>query len=330
MLGKCLLSIAAFLLLYPVVSAPAEPPATQPADSQQSVRWAERPRLLIWVIPGALDESQKLGRTDDLQVLTRDKDAVAAYGFDLIAIPADGLITPGHPDDETRRLQMACRALPDHVIISTPPIGDEGWEANHDRARMERLVGKDAVEDIGRLTRRQHLAHLSRVEAAGYALNLSHLGLGSPAPKPEAVSFYADTFAAMCKEKNRRCFLWFSTKALADAGASAVISRVVEATKGRVEGYVWTEAPPLAVPNQPPLDATLAKVVEITPVDKTVMQYHHGKKLQTGTPKGVVEFTSACRQTKVDAFAVVAPWSQLNAKLWGDFYQVKTPPKANP
>ena len=316
---RSLLTVAACLLCLPALS-PAQTPTTKPADSKEPVRWPSRPRMVIWSTPGA-EEKPKHGKPSDLLALTQEKDAVAAHGFDLIAVHADGLVQSGHPDDEIRRLQMACKAMPGKVLLGTLPIGTDGWEANQNRPRMELAVGKAAVDDVAQITRQRHFGNLAQVDAAGYALVFAHLNRDSKALKPDALAFYADSFLALCKEKNKRCYLWFSADFLRDENGTALVRRVIESTKGRVEAYVWMDVPKVVAAGQIPLDDLLRKITELTPADKTIIQYRHDKKLKTETPAKVLDFAEACRQQKIDAFAVETPWAQLKLKKWAEFYK---------
>ena len=294
-----------------------------------------------WVLPGQLTADKEASLRDLLK--KQPADSI----FQALAVPVAPATWGG---DEAGQVAVANRlqaAYPGKLILITPTVGTEGWEASNNVPSVG-AAGPGAPQ-----TQAQWLHGLEACKGDKVGLVISSADLGAtPRVQGEtppldmtvvkAIGGYVKTFAQWCHAHGKTCLIWLPAEALTLPGGTAALQlpaepltgpgnkaalRMVAKAGGKlVDRWVWTDAAGMSNTNLPGL---LKQICAITPGDNVVLEYSPGAP-GTDTPAHAEAFMAAAQAAGIDRFAVAGTPEQMTGEGWGDFFKglslVMTPP----
>lgn len=218
------------------------------------------------------------------------------------------------------------------LIAATVPAGTEGWETSFNSRLAQRNGGSyDASKAIGEA---DWLKLLEGVDAGMFTWVLEQ-----PArmPKPEQAARSARAFVSAVKTRKKKVVIWLSAQALGPQ--PTLIREVCAATKDSADFFAWMDVPEMiamkALGHRPSsaeegkmtpamlaeLDKVLDAILELSPREKTVMQWINSPMFPTQDAAGTSAYIAACQKKGIGHFVVLGSANLLDREPWGEFYR---------
>jgi hypothetical protein len=308
LLGQTVLAISAAAY----AESPAESPGVQPIESL----WL----LTIPHVLGTGESDAALEKTLKQWQPTGVFDAAL-----LLKFPP----TFADPQDFNRRVTTLMKEVGGRFIISTLPVGKEGWESSANERFAQKLSAAGVKYDPSKaLSQREWLETLKDLNVDTWAWVLEH---GARIPSPEEAGRSAGEFARIAKSQHKQAVIWLTAQALTH-GMERLMQGICEATRSDADFYVWMDIPgeSLAAGESQWRETTnslLDKILLLTPKEKTVIQWLNNPKWPTGNVEGTKTYIRLCQAKGINRFGVLCPpQGLLDREPWREFY--RTLPKA--
>jgi hypothetical protein len=309
--------IAASAMLSLSVPAPAaDTPAESPHEST-----AIQPIESIWLLtiprfPGTDEADAALAR--------KIKEWQAINVFDAVSL-LDYPPTFVGEKDFAKAANALIAETGARFLITTLPVGKEGWESSANPRLAQRLAGThfDASKSM---TEAEWLETMKAVNADiwGWVPEAS-----ARIPTPDEAARSAGEFAKFAKAQHKQVVIWLTAEALS-RGQKEMMRRICEATRNDADFYCWmdVEAETLRAGEsqwQQTMAQVLDEILALTPKEKTVIQWINSPKWPAKDVEGTKAYIRVCQSKGINHFAMLTNLgpgrSMLEQEPWREFYR---------
>jgi hypothetical protein len=286
---------------------PKESPGIQPIESL----WL----LTIPHFPGTSESDAALAKTLKQWQPTGVFDACS-----LLKFPP----TFTDPQDFNRRANALMKEVGGRFIISTLPVGKEGWETSANERFAQKLATAGSHYDASKaMSQQEWLETLKDVNADTWAWVMEH---SARMPTPEEAGRSAGEFARVAKAQHKQAVIWLTAQALTH-GMEGLMQGICDATRADADFYVWMDLPGESLSAGEPqwpetMNSLLDKIRKMTPPQKTVIQWLNNPRWPTGNVEGTKTYIRLCQAKGINRFGVLMPpQGLLDREPWREFYR---------
>jgi acetyl esterase/lipase len=286
----------------------------QPAPARPAVSptLPLRPIASLWWAPdGFLSAENEAGLT---AALLKWNAAGVFDAFPMRILPPTFVA----PDDVLTRFQRLNKAVDGRIILSTFPVGTEGWETSNNQTLAQRLERLEVRFDPSRaLGQGEWLERLKGAGAGTWAWVLEQPVRSRLAPETTAAS--AAEFIRFARAQDKTAVLWLSAMGLTNPTLRTILESVCTETRDRADYFVWMDLPGVSL--ETPLEGLLDQILALGPHEKTVIQWTHNPRLPTRDPVGTRSYIAACQAKGINRFCLFLSPATLEEEPWRGFYQ---------
>jgi hypothetical protein len=227
-----------------------------------------------------------------------------------------------------RRISAIMKETGGRFIVSTLPVGKEGWETSANQHFAQKLGLQ--YDPSKTMSQQEWLETLKNLDVDTWGWVLEH---GARIPTPEEAGRSAGEFARFAKAQHKQAVIWLSAQALTH-GMERLMRGICDATRADADFYVWMDLPGELVEAgesqwHKTMDSLLDKILTMTPKEKAVIQWLNNPQWLTGNVEGTKAYICACQAKGINHFAVLMPpQGLLDREPWREFY--RTLPKVKP
>jgi hypothetical protein len=296
----------------PAEAAPPAPAPARSAPASGSPQPALKPIAALWWAPeGFLNGASEPALHD---ALTRWNAAHVFDAFPTRILPP----TFADPDDFLGRASKLNQAIENRFILSTFPVGLEGWETSNNEQLAERLGPLGIRFDRTRaMTQAAWLERLRAGNAGTWAWVLEQPVRTALTPEHTAAS--AAEFIRFARGENKKVVLWLSAMGLRNPDLRAILEQVCATARDQADYFVWMDLPGVSL--ETPLEGLLEQIVALTPRERTVIQWTHNPRLPTRDPAGTRAYIAACQAKGINRFCLFLAAATLDQQPWREFYR---------
>jgi hypothetical protein len=316
-MNRIILSAAASAFIALGVRAQA---ADQPAETSP-VSPAIKPIESIWLLT---IPHFPAGEESDAQMARKIKDWKATGVFDAVTL-LDYPPTFVGERDFTKAANALIADTGARFIITSLPVGKEGWESSGNARLAQRLAGThfDASKAV---PESEWLETMKGVNADiwGWVPEAS-----ARIPTPDEAARSAGEFAKFAKAQHKQVVIWLTVEALS-RGQKEMMRRICEATREDADFYCWMdlEAETLRA-GEPKWRETMAHVLDeilaLTPKEKTVIQWINNPRWPAKDVEGTKAYIGVCQSKGINRFGMLTNLgpgrNMLDQESWRDFYR---------
>ncbi|MCX7886927.1 MAG: hypothetical protein N3B01_06705 [Verrucomicrobiae bacterium] len=215
-------------------------------------------------------------------------------------------------------------------IITTLPVGNEGWESSNNPRLAKRLPGTHY--DPGRaMSQVQWLERMKTINAEMWGWVPEHT---ARIPTPPEAAHSAGEFAKFAKARHKTVVIWLTAQALS-RGHRELMLRICDATRAHADFYCWMDVEEETLrAGESKWRETMAEVLDeilaLTPKEKTVIQWINHPKWPAKDVDGTKTYIGICQSKGINRFGMLtnlgAGRGLLDQEPWRRFYS--TLPKA--
>lgn len=295
-------------------AAPAEPPKAVPDIKPIESLWL----LTIPHFPGTSEFNSALAK--------RLKEWQGTGVFDAISL-LDYPPTFVGEKDFTQAANTLIQEAGGRFIITTLPVGKEGWESSGNPRLAQKLAGTH-YDASKAMTQGQWLETMKDVKADtwGWVPELT-----ARMPSPESIGRSAGEFSRFAKEQHKQVVIWLTAETLTHGSGPAALTRAIcEATRADADYYTWMDLEAESLREGEPrwretMGLLLDKFLTLTPKEKTVIQWINSPRWMAKDVAGTKAYISVCQGKGINRFGVLANLAPTHGLLdqepWHEFYR---------
>jgi Spy/CpxP family protein refolding chaperone len=217
-------------------------------------------------------------------------------------------------------------------IITTLPVGKEGWESSGNPRLAQKLAGThyDASKAMPQAQWLETMKDL-KADTWGWVPELT-----ARMPTPESMGRSAGEFARFAKSQHKKVVIWLTAETLTHGrNAEELTKAICEATRADADYYTWMDLEAESLRDGEPrwresMGQLLDKILALTPKEKTVIQWINNPRWPAKDVAGTKAYIAVCQAKGINRFGVLANLApahgQLDQEPWHEFY--RTLPKA--
>ncbi len=308
---KLAIPLAAAIASTLTATVPAQPAGQTPAlKPVESLWWVSTRRF-----PGTSESDAALSR-----VLKEWQPTGIFDAFILLKLPptfADG-------QEFNRRASELIRDAGGRYIISTLPVGVEGWESCVNQRFAQKTIGTGGRYDASKAQpQAEWLNTLTNLQADTWAWVLEQ-----PArmPTPEEAGRSAAEFVRIAKAHHKKAALWLSAQALTHGGGFERLTAAICQAGTNADYLTWMDLPGETLRNgeskwQETMAQLLDRILTLTPKEKTVMQWLPKPRWPTKDVAGTTAYLANCQAKGINRFCLLFSPQGFNQDSWSQFFR---------
>ena len=212
-------------------------------------------------------------------------------------------------------------------IITTLPVGKEGWESSGNPRLAQKLPGThyDASKAMTQLQWLETLKDL-KADTWGWVPELT-----ARMPTPDEAGRSAGEFAHFAKGQHKKVVIWLSAEMLTHGrGPEEMLKAICDATRADADYFTWMDLEAESLRDGEPrwresLAQILDKILALTPKEKTVIQWINSPRWMAKDVAGTKAYIGVCQAKGINRFGVLAnlapAYGLLDQEPWHEFYR---------
>lgn len=315
---KRILSSTSLVLFFALVAVGYKASSAQtPQDAPAIVKPIESIWLLTIPRFPVSDES-------DAALARKIKDWNSAGVFDAVSLLNYPPTFVGEKDF-TKAANALIAESGARFLITTLPVGKEGWESSASSRLAERLKGTH-YDASKAMTQAQWLEKMKDVKADIWGWVPEH---SARIPTPSEAARSAGEFAKFAKAQHKQAVIWLTAQALS-RGQKELMRRICEATRDDADFFCWMDLEEETLrAGEDKWRETMAEVLDeilaLTPKEKTVIQWINHPRWPAKDVPGTKSYISICQSKGINRFGMLTNLGpgrgMLEQEPWREFYR---------
>ena len=311
-LAKFLTRIIGFTILVLAAAAHAETPPETPVVKPIESLWL----LTIPHFPGTSESDAALAR--------KLKEWQATGVFDAVSL-LDYPPTFVGEKDFTKSANALMEEAGGRFIITTLPVGKEGWETSSNPRLAQRLAGTH-YDASKAMTQLEWLETMKDLKADMWGWVPEH---SARIPTPDEAARSAGEFARFARAQHKKAVIWLTVEALTH-GQAEMMRRICEATRDDADYFCWMDLEEATLREgeakwRETMAQLLDRVLELTPKEKTVIQWINSPRWPAKDVEGTKTYISICQAKGINRFGMLSNLGPsrglLDQEPWHEFYR---------
>jgi hypothetical protein len=296
-------------VLLSAAAAQTETPQTVPSVQPIESLWL----LTIPQFPGTSESDAALAKALKKWQSTGVFDAISLLDYPPTFVGEQGFTKPAN---------ALIKEVGGRFIISTLPVGKEGWESSANPRLAKKFAGThyDATKSM---TQTEWLETLKDLNADTWGWVPEQT---AQRPTPDEAARSAGEFARFAKTQHKKAVVWLTAQALTH-GQQELMRRICEATRDDADFFVWMDLEEESLQAGEPrwretMGQVLDKILKLTPKEKTVIQWINSPRWPAKDAEGTKAYISVCQAKGINRFGMLCrPQGLLERDSWYEFYR---------